>query len=71
MRAALKRHGDLIQVVLGILVTVLAAVDMPGKPVRLVGLLTVAAGMFGAGVGLGQAIQRRRSARSGTGGSAA
>lgn len=66
MRNFLRRRGPAIQIVTGILVTALAAADMVGKPARLVGLLAVGAGMFGAGLGLGMALARR-GARGGRG----
>lgn len=63
MRKFLRSRGPAIQVVVGILVTALAASDMVGKPARVVGLLAVGAGMFGAGLGLGTLLGRRGSRR--------
>lgn len=61
MRTFLRRRGPAIQVAVGILVTALAAADMVGQPARAVGLLTVSAGMFGAGLGLGTILGHRRA----------
>jgi hypothetical protein len=66
MRNFLRRRGPAIQIVIGILVTAMAAADMVGKPARVVGVLAVGAGMFGAGLGLGLALARR-GARGGRG----
>jgi len=60
MKRFLRRRGEMIQVMLGLLVTALAASDQIGKPARLVNLLAIGAGCFGAGMGLGLAIARRR-----------
>lgn len=63
MRNFLRTRGPAIQVALGLLVTVTAAADMLGKPTRLVWLLAVGAGMFGAGLGLGAILGARKARR--------
>ena len=73
MKAFLKRRGEmiqveLIQVALGLFVTALAASGQIGQPARLVNLLAIGAGCFGAGIGLGLAIARRRLGRTGPSG---
>lgn len=71
MRSFLRRRGEAIQVVLGVVVTALAATDLLGRPARLVQLLALGAGMFGAGVGVGgMAARRRERRRRAEGGSA-
>ena len=62
MRRFLRTRGDTIQIVLGLLVTLLATADMVGKPARAVGIVSIRAGMFGAGLGAGSAIARWRMA---------
>lgn len=63
MRSFFRRYGEVIQVVLGLLIAASAAMDMVGKPVRLVQLVALTAGVFGAGLGAGAAIGRRRASR--------
>ncbi len=63
MLAFLRKRGDLFQVLLGVLVTAAAASDMLGRPARLVQLLAIGAGMFGAGLGVGAMAARRRDRR--------
>lgn len=63
MRSFFKQYGEVIQVVLGLLIAASAAMDMVGKPVRLVQVIALAAGVFGAGLGAGLAIGGRRAAR--------
>lgn len=63
MRSFFKRYGEVIQVVLGLLIATSAVLDMVGKPVRLVQVITLTAGVFGAGLGAGAAIGRRRATR--------
>lgn len=70
MRAFLKRRAEAIQVVLGVVVTALAAAELVGKPVRLVQLITLGAGMFAAGMGVGGMVARRRARRPDGGGGA-
>jgi hypothetical protein len=67
MKAFVKRRGAMIQVALGLFVTGLAASGQVGEPARLVNLLAIGAGCFGAGVGLGLAIAGRRLERDGRG----
>lgn len=61
MKSLIRRYGQVIQIVLGVLVTTTAAADMVGKPARAVGVITVGAGMLGAGIGLGRLIEGRRA----------
>jgi hypothetical protein len=63
MRAFLKQRGEAIQILLGLVVTALAAADLVGKPARLPQLMVLGAGMFSAGVGLGGLAARRRERR--------
>jgi hypothetical protein len=63
MRAFFKQYGEVVQIVLGLLIAVSAAMDMMGKPVRLVQVIALTAGMFGAGLGAGLAIGKRRAGR--------
>lgn len=63
MRSFFRQYGEVIQVVLGLLIAASAAMDMVGKPVRLVQVIALTAGMFGAGLGAGVAIGRRRPLR--------
>lgn len=65
MRDFFRRRVDAIQIALGVPVTVLAAVDMIGKPARLVSVLSLGAGMFAAGLGLGRIVERKRQTRIG------
>lgn len=61
MKSVMQRYGQVIQIVLGVLVTTAAAADMVGRPARAVGVITVGAGMLGAGIGLGRLIEGRRA----------
>lgn len=63
MRSFFRRYGDVIQVIIGVFVAASAGADMVGKPVRLVQLVALTAGVFGAGLGAGAAIAKRRSGR--------
>lgn len=67
MKAFLQTRGELIQIGLGLVLAALAAVDMVGRPARAVDVVAIGAGMFGAGLGLGQAIARRRLGRGARG----
>ena len=60
MRDFLRRTGPLLQVVIGVAIGATSAADMLGKPARLVTLVGLGAGMFGAGLGLGAILARRR-----------
>ena len=59
MRTFLRQRGPAIQVAVGVLVAALAAQDLVGRPARPVDILGLAAGMFGAGLGLGLLLGRR------------
>lgn len=63
MRAFLRRRGEAIQILLGVTMTALAAAELVGRPARPVHLLALGAGMFGAGVGVGGLVARRRERR--------
>jgi hypothetical protein len=66
VRDFLRRRGDAIQIALGVPVTAAAAVDMIGRPARLVSVLALGAGMFAAGLGLGRIVERKRQSRIGS-----
>lgn len=59
-RDFLRQWGPLLQVVLGVVISATSAADMLGRPARAVTLLGLGAGMFGAGLGLGAILARRR-----------
>ncbi len=63
MRSFFRQYGEVVQVVLGLLIAAAAAMDMVGRPVRLVQVIALTAGVFGAGLGAGVAIGRRRALR--------
>ena len=60
MRSFLQARAQLIQVILGVIIASLAALDMIGKPARLVMILTLFAGALGAGIGIGAYVEKRR-----------
>jgi hypothetical protein len=56
---------ELLAAAVSLVIGIIGAVDLIGHPARLVHVLTIFAGGFGAGVGLSRALDRLRSERRG------
>lgn len=63
LRQRLRQYRDLIQLILSFTLAAVAAVDMIGRPARLVMVVTLFAGALGVGVTVGMLVEHRRAAR--------
>jgi hypothetical protein len=63
MRKQLLAHRDLIQIIISMAIAIASAVDMIGRPGRLVTILTLTAGAIGTGIGIGVTVERKRQKR--------
>jgi hypothetical protein len=60
MKEQIKKHAELIQIISGIIIAAAASADMIGKPARLVNIIGLLAGAFGAGAGTGVLAIKKR-----------
>ena len=63
MKQWLKNHTEIIQAIIALFIAIIAGIDMIGKPTRLVNVIILIAGSFGAGVGLGVFTEKIRTKR--------
>jgi len=60
MKEKIKKHAEIIQIITGLFIVIIACSDLIGKPARLVHIIGIVAGAFGAGVGTGVFTAKRR-----------
>jgi hypothetical protein len=60
MRKHIVKHREILQVIISVMIALASAVDMMGRPARLVTILTLTAGALGTGISIGVFIERRR-----------
>ena len=63
MKKRLSLKFELLGIVISLLVVIISAVDMFGKPARLVQILTIVAGSLGVGISAGRLIEKIRRDR--------
>lgn len=64
MRRLPQPYREVVQLVLSVAVAVLSGAAMVGQPARLVHVLALSAGALGAGITVGQFVERRRRRRA-------
>lgn len=63
MREKFKKLAEIIQIICGLIIVIIACADLPGRPARLVDIIGLIAGSFTAGIGAGILAERVRSRR--------
>ncbi|MEJ2055077.1 MAG: hypothetical protein P8X42_14245 [Calditrichaceae bacterium] len=63
MKEKIKKHAEIIQIITGLIVVFTASVDLIGKPARLVYIISIIAGAFAAGAGMGVLAAKRNVKR--------